>query len=106
MTIRTSAARLLGQAIQTMAPTRWILAVAIIGAGLAHLTVASHVCRGAGLVERISTPAIKVIAPPGAASTPPAVGPRNRLASSPALPEMKFRFGFLEFEDDPDASTE
>ncbi|MBO0765802.1 MAG: hypothetical protein J2P50_14625 [Hyphomicrobiaceae bacterium] len=87
MTMRTSAKRLFSQAMLAVP-------AAIIGAGLVHLTVVSH------------TPAIKVIAPAGAEGARAAAGPSNRLSSSPVLPRMTFRLGFLEFEDDPDASTE
>ena len=85
---------------------KWILPVAIIGAGLVYLSVASHEPGAAALIGRArSTPIVKVTVPPGAESAHAAAGPSTMPAASPALPIAKFRFGFLEFEDDADAST-
>jgi hypothetical protein len=79
------------------------LAVAIIGGGLAY-TVASRVRGSAAPIEHIrSTPVVKVIVPASVENAHTA-GPRS--ASSPTLSGAKSRFGFLEFEDDPDAPAE
>jgi hypothetical protein len=104
MKIWHSAARLATQTIKTMALSRWILALAIIGAGLLSLTVASHV-RGAtaALEHARSTRTIKVIVPPSAESTRAAPVPSGAQPPPPAFSDVTFRFGFLEFEDDAHA---
>ena len=82
-----------------------ILAVAIIGGGLAY-TVASRVRGSAAPIEHIrSTPVVKVIVPASVENAHTAVGPRSARPSSPTL-SGKSRFGFLEFEDDPDAPAD
>jgi hypothetical protein len=81
--------------------SRW-LSAAIIGAGLACVTVAAHVRKDADPIEHVSiTPIIKVIVPSTAERAFPAIAPSS--PSSPTLPSARFRFGFLEFEDDADA---
>jgi len=103
MTIWHAAARL-RQTIRAMAPSRWILALAVMGAGLASLTVTSHV-RGAtapvGHARII--PTIKVIVPPGTKSTHAVTALGAAQPVSPAFSDATFRFGFLEFEDDAHA---
>jgi hypothetical protein len=107
MVIRRSATRLLGHAIHATTLSRWILAVAIIGGGLAYLIVASRVRGSAAPIEHIrSTPVVKVIVPASVENAHTAVGPRSARPSSPTLSGAKSRFGFLEFEDDPDAPAE
>jgi len=106
MVIRRSATRLLGHAIHATTLSRWILAVAIIGGGLAY-TVASRVLGSAAPIEHIrSTPVVKVIVPASVENAHTAVGPRSARPSSPTLSGAESRFGFLEFEDDPDAPAE
>ena len=108
MVIRRSATRLLGHAIHPTTLSRWILAVAIIGGGLAYQTVALRVRGSAAPIEHIrSTPVVKVIVPArGAEDAHTALGPRSARPSSPTLSGAKSRFGFLEFEDDADAPAE
>jgi hypothetical protein len=103
MRARRSAARLFNRAVEATALPKWMLAVAIIGAGLAYLTVVSHE-RGTAAHER-STSFVKAKVPPSAESAHAPGGPGTVPPSSPTLASTKFRFGFLEFEDDPDAST-
>ena len=103
MVKRRSATRLLGHAIHATTLSRWILAVAIIGGGLAY-TVASRVRWSAAPIEHIrSTQVVKVIVPASVENAHTAVGPRSARPSSPTLSGAKSRFGFLEFEDDADA---
>jgi hypothetical protein len=105
MVIRRAATRLLGHAIHATTLSRWILAVAIIGGGLAY-TVASRVRGSAAPIEHIrSTPVVKVIVPASVENAHTA-GTRSARPSSPTLSGAKSRFGFLEFEDDPDAPAE
>jgi hypothetical protein len=93
--------------IQTTALSRWILAVAIVGAGLICLTVASHVRGAAAPVAQVhSSPIMTATVPPSTESAHAAVGPGITPPLSQALPIAKYRFGYLEFENDPDASTE
>ena len=107
MVIRRSATRLLSHAIHATTLSRWILAVAIIDGALAYLTVASRVRGSAAPIEHVrSTPVVKVIVPASVENAHTAVGPRSARPSSPTLSGAKSRFGFLEFEDDPDAPAE
>ena len=107
MTIRRSATRLLDRATRATTPSRWLLAAAIIGAGFGSLTVASHVRGAAVPIEHVrSTPVVKAIVRAGVESAHTAAGPGSARPSSPAFSGAGFRFGFLEFEDDPDASAE
>lgn len=104
MTIRRSPASLVGQTTHATTLSRGILALAIIGAGLVSLTVASHVRGATAPIEQVrSTPIIELIVPPGAESVHPAAALSGTQPSSPTLADAKFRFGFLEFEDDADA---
>jgi hypothetical protein len=101
MTIWRSAERLLGPTINTMAIPRWILALAIMGAGVLSLSVVSRVRGAAAPIENARIiPTIKVIVPLSAESTRAASTP-----SGPAFSDATFRFGFLEFEDDAHASS-
>ena len=101
MTIWTCAARL-SRAIQTTALARCLVAIAIIGAGLVSLNVASHVRGATAPSEQIRTPILSLIVPPGPQPARPAAVLRDTQLSSPVLPSARFRFGFLEFEDDAD----
>jgi hypothetical protein len=93
--------------IQRTALSRWILAVAIVGAGLVYLTVASYVRGAAAPVAQVhSSPIMTAAVPPSTESAYAAAGPGTVPPLWRALPIAKFRFGFLEFENDPDASTE
>jgi hypothetical protein len=94
--------RLLDQAIEATALSRWMLPAAIIGAGFVYLTMALHMRGAAGRIEHIrSTPVVRAIAPASVESADSS-GARSYSAGEVA----KFRFGFLEFEDDADASAE
>jgi hypothetical protein len=98
-------ARQLVQAIQTAARSRWILAVAIVGAVLVYLTLALYVRGAAAPIAQVhSAPIAKATVPPSAESAHAAAGANT--TPSPALPIAKFRFGYVEFESDPDASNE
>ena len=102
-TLSRSATRLLGQAKHATTSAKWILAAATIGAVLIFLPIASHV-RGSAPIEQIrGTPVVKTNVPAGVESAHAAAGPGSALPASPGIPDARFRFGFLEFEDDPDA---
>ena len=73
--------------------SKWVL-VAMIGAGLSYLILGSHV-RGVAAQIRDSPAATVNVE----ASVEMARAPTGGAGT-------KFRFGFLEFEDGPDASTE
>jgi len=106
MTIWHSAANLPRPTIKAMALSPWILALAIIAAGLASPTVASRVRGAAAPIEHArTTPATNVIVPPSAESTRAAPVPAGAQPSPPAFSDVTFRFGFLEFEDDADAPS-
>lgn len=92
------------RAIQTTALTRCMLAVAIIGAGLVSLNVASHVRGDTAPIEHVRTPIVSLIVPPGPETVRRAAALSDTQPSSPALSSARFRFGFLEFEDDADAA--
>jgi hypothetical protein len=60
--------------------------------------------RATAAIERARiTPIIKVIVPSGAESTRATAAASDVQPSPPAFSDATFRFGFLEFEDDPDA---
>jgi hypothetical protein len=101
MAIRNSVARLLRQTIQAMRISRWILALAIMGGGLASLTVASHVRGAAARIEQIRRPTL----PPDAKGAPAVAGRSGAQPSPPAFSDAMFRFGFLEFEDNAHAPS-
>jgi hypothetical protein len=106
MTIWRSAERLPTPTIKTMALSRWILALAVLGAGLLSLTVVSRVRGAAAPIEHARIiPTIKVIVPPSAESTRAAPAPSGAQPSSPVFSDARFRFGFLEFEDDAHAPS-
>jgi hypothetical protein len=75
-----------------------------MGAGLLSLSVVSHV-RGATAANARIIPTINVIVPPSAESPRTAAAPSAALPSSAAFSNARFRFGFLEFEDDADAPS-
>jgi len=103
MTVARNAARLLNRAGPAMP---LILAAAIAGFGLVHLTVASHVREAAAPVAHVrSTPYVDMIVPASVESGLAEAVPSSAQPSLPAIPIPRFRFGFLEFEDDFDAST-
>ena len=94
-----SAGRLLDQASPA---TALIFAAAIVGAGLVSLAVASHVHgRAAPMAQIRSTPAVETIVPAGVETALTTAAPNLARPPSPALPDARVRFGFLEFEDDP-----
>ena len=79
-----------------------ILALAIMGAGLMSLSVASHVRGAPASINQRGGPIMRPIALPSANT---AADPSGAQSSSPVLASAKFRFGFLEFEDDADAPS-
>jgi hypothetical protein len=81
-----------------------LMALAVMGAGLLSLSVVSHVRGGAAANARFA-PTINVIVPPSAESPRAAAAPSPALPSSPVFSDTRFRFGFLEFEDDADAPS-
>jgi hypothetical protein len=95
MTVPRSAARLPNQAIRTTTVPTWMLPVVIIATGLAYLTVALHKHGAAAPIEQNRRP-------PNAKGIVPA---DVEYVHSAALSSTNFRFGFLEFEDDPNASA-
>jgi hypothetical protein len=99
-----SAARLFGQTIHAKTLAKWILAAVIIGAGVAYLSLASHVRGVAAPIEAIRSGSLVKTIVPTSAHTAPA--PRSARPPLPAFSGARFRFGFLEFEDDPDAAAE
>jgi hypothetical protein len=77
-----------------------------MGAGFLSLTLLSHVRGVTAPIEHAQiVPTNKMIVPPSAEGTRAAPAPSGALPSSPALSEARFRFGFLEFEDDPNAPS-
>lgn len=94
---------------RTVHPTLppWILATAIIGAGLMCLAVASHERGAVAAIAQIrNAPVVNTIVPVSVETANTAAGPSTARPPLPASSEAGFRFGFLEFEDDPDASAE
>jgi hypothetical protein len=79
-----------------------LMALTVMGAGLLSLSVVSHVREGAAANARVA-PTINVTVPPSAESPRAAAALRPALPASPAFSDTRFRFGFLEFEDDADA---
>ena len=101
-----SAARLPNQAIRTTTVPTWMLPVVIIATGLAYLTVALHKHGAAAPIEQSRRPPIaKGIVPAGVEYVHSAAGAGSAHPLPPALSSTSFRFGFLEFEDDPNASA-
>ena len=81
-----------------------ILALAIMGAGLLFLTVASRVGGAIAASEHARTASIiKVIGPVSAESARAAPGLSGARPSPAVFSDARFRFGFLEFQDDADA---
>jgi hypothetical protein len=77
-----------------------------LGAGLVSLTVASHVRRATAPIAQIrGSPIIMPTVPPSAEDPSVAVGASGAQSSSPEFSDTRFRFGFLEFEDDADAPS-
>jgi len=98
-------ARQLVQAIQAVSRLRRILAIAIAGAVLVYLTLALYGHGAAPPIAQVhGAPIAKATVPPSAESAHAAADANT--TPSPALPIAKFRFGYVEFENDPDASNE
>jgi hypothetical protein len=81
-----------------------LLALAVMGAGLLAVSVVSHVREGAAANAR-TVPTSNVMVAPRAEGPRTAAAPSPALPSPPAFSEARFRFGFLEFEDDADAAS-
>jgi len=106
MTIWRSAAGLLSQTMRATRLSRWILALAIMGVGLVFLTVVPHVRGAAAPIEQIrSGPITRPTMQSSAESIHAAAGLSGAQPSSEVFSGTKFRFGFLEFEDDADAPS-
>jgi hypothetical protein len=101
-TISSSAARLLDHAVHAATPSTWIVVAAIIGAGLVCLALAPYVHGvAAPITPTPSTPVVATIVPAGGRSAHAAAAPHR--PASPVITAAKFRLGFLEFENDPEA---
>lgn len=107
MKVSWTAARLLDQAMHAATLSKWMLAAAIIGAGLVYLTVASDVRGAITPIEQIrGTEVVRTIVPERVETPHATAEPSGARASLPPFSGSRFRFGFLEFEDDPDALVE
>jgi len=83
-----------------------MLPAAIIATALAYLTVVLHKHGAAAPIGQSQRPAIaKGIVPADVEYVHSAAGAGSAHPLPPALSSASFRFGFLEFEDDPDASA-
>lgn len=103
MTVPWIAARLRNQTLHARRLLRWMLAAAIVGVGLAYSTIISDVRGGGVLVQQLrGAEIVKTIGPPSVQTTHTAAAPGSPCASLSACSGARFRFGFLEFEDDPD----
>ena len=101
MAVSWIAARLLSQATRATTLSKSMLVAAIVSAGLAYLTAASHVRGAVAPIEPIrSTEVVNTIGPASVDTAHRAAGASSAHAS--LLPfSGTFRFGFLEFEDAP-----
>ena len=83
-----------------------LLALAIMGAGAVSLTVVSHVRGATAPIAQIrGSPIIRPTVPPSTEDPHVAVSASGAQSLSPEFSGTKFRFGFLEFEDDADAPS-
>lgn len=103
MAVPRRTARLLNLAVHATTRSKWMFAAAIIGAGSVSLAVASHGRGAAAPIEQIRS--IRVV-PANVEVAHPAAAPNSASLPSAGISVVRFRFGFLEFEDDPDASAE
>jgi hypothetical protein len=95
--IAATGLRFAGRPLDLANPATTVLvAAALVGAGLASLAVASH-RRGAA----VPVEAVETIVPAGVERTFTTTAPNLARPPSPALRDARFRFGCLEFEDDP-----
>jgi hypothetical protein len=101
--IVTTGPRFAGRLLDQARPaTALIFAAAIVGGGLVSLAVASHVRGAAAPMAQIrGTPAVETLVPASVKRALTTAAPNLARAPSPALPDARVRFGFLEFEDDP-----
>ena len=106
-TISRSAVRPLDQALHKTTLSKWMAVAAVIGAGLACLTVASHV-RGttAPITQIHTTPVAATIVPASIERAHTAAALSSARPASPGIPDARFLLGFLEFENDPDPPPE
>jgi hypothetical protein len=105
-TVPHSASRLPNQAMRTTTVPTWTLTAAAIAAGLAYLTVALHNHGAAARIEQSPRPPIaKGMVPADAEHVHLPTRADSHQPVPPTLSGVSFRFGFLEFEDDPDASA-
>ena len=100
------AAAKLNQVIHARTLPNWVSAAAIIGAALVYLAMASHV-RGAAIpIEQIRSTRDVPTMPASIGAALWGADPSSSGPLAPKVPSPGFRFGFLEFEADPDASVE
>ncbi len=101
MTIARSASRLLSRAIHAAPLSRLVLAAAVIAAGLGSLSLIADV-RGAGtpIPEPRGFPPGEGIPWPETANAHRLGGAGTAASRPPAAFDPRYRFGFLEFEDD------
>ena len=82
----------------------WLSASVIIGAGGVYLAAVSQLPRAAPPIDQICR--TQVVKPASVQLPHATVGPSSTRPSPFGKSGTSFRFGFLEFEDDPDASAE
>jgi hypothetical protein len=104
--VARSAAWLSDPAIRTSILQTWILPAAIVATASAYLTLAWHQHGAAAHIEQSrGAPIAQEIAPAGVSYLHSAAGADSAHSLPPAFSSASFRFGFLEFEDDPVASA-
>ena len=92
--------------MKAMTLSKWVLVAAMPSAGLIHLFLGSQVRGVAAPLDHIrGTPVVNAILPASVEITRAAASPSSSDPASLGESGTKFRFGFLEFEDDPDASA-
>jgi hypothetical protein len=86
----------------------WMFVAAIVITAPGYLAVTPHEHEASAVIERIpSTHLVEQFPAPSAASASSSASPSSAQSPpSPLLPGARLRFGFLEFEDDPDPPTE
>ncbi len=103
----TISARVLDHTVHATTLSTWILVVTVIGAGLACLALASYVHGvAAPITLSRSTPVVATIVPASGRTAHAAAAPSEVRPASPRIPDARIRVGFLEFENDPDASAD
>jgi hypothetical protein len=93
----------LTHAVLTRTQSKRVQAAAIIGAGLVSLAVASHMRGATAPTEQVRSARILPASQEGAHGV---IAPTGASVASPSASIARFRFGFLEFEDEHAASAE